>query len=313
MAVVMRIFIVLSAISTGVLIAPTAIALYRLAFPPDTEAVWDSKIGWRLCNGAIADWPAKSAPECRKLIMCDNGRIERGRTNAAQANDGGDPLRRLTAMKRVTLSFDNGPTPGITDRVLDILERAGIRATFFVIGRKLEDPSAAALMREAHAAGHWIGNHALTHSIALGDRPDAAYAAAEIGETQERIGAFSHPGKLFRPYGKSGLIGPHLFSLAAKAYLLEHRYCTLLWNSVPGDWRDPEGWVDVLLADVQAHDWTAAVIHDVAGACLARLPELLDRLADLGVEWRQEFPESVVMTRDGETINLPDAYVADCR
>src|ERR1700679_2599515 len=110
------------------------------------------------------------------------------------------------AMKRVTLSFDNGPTPGVTERLLDILDRAGIRTTFFVIGRKLEDPLALALMRQAHAAGHWIGNHTLTHSIALGERPDAAYAATEIGGTQARIGALAHPAKLFRPYGKSGVI-----------------------------------------------------------------------------------------------------------
>jgi peptidoglycan/xylan/chitin deacetylase (PgdA/CDA1 family) len=214
-------------------------------------------------------------------------------------------------MKRATLSFDNGPTPDVTDRVLAILERAGIRTTVFVIGQKLDDPAARALMRQAHAAGHWIGNHTLTHTIALGDRPDAAYAATEIGETQARIGAFAPPTKLFRPYGKSGLTGPHLFSRAAKAYLLEERYCTVLWNSAPGDWRDPDGWVARCVADVEAQDWPAIVLHDIAGACLARLPELLERLAALDVAWRQDFPEGVVMTRDGETVNLRDAYVAD--
>lgn len=215
------------------------------------------------------------------------------------------------ATKRVTLSFDNGPTPGVTERVLDILDRAGIRTTFFVIGQKIDDPSAAALMRQAHAAGHWIGNHTLTHSIALGDRPDAAYVAKEIGETQARIGALAHPAKLFRPYGKSGLIGPHLFSRAAKAYLLEQRHCAILWNSVPCDWRDSDGWVERCVADVAALDWAAIVLHDIVGACLPRLPELLDRLTGLGVAWRQDFPESVVMTRDGETVSLVDAYVAD--
>jgi peptidoglycan/xylan/chitin deacetylase (PgdA/CDA1 family) len=45
-------------------------------------------------------------------------------------------------MKSATLSFDNGPTPGVTERILDILNRNGIRATFFVIGKKLEDSSA---------------------------------------------------------------------------------------------------------------------------------------------------------------------------
>jgi peptidoglycan-N-acetylglucosamine deacetylase len=213
-------------------------------------------------------------------------------------------------IKRVTLSFDNGPTPGTTERVLDILARAGMRTTFFVIGGKLEDPAAAALMRAAHGAGHWIGNHTLTHSVALGDQPDAAFAALEIGETQTRIGALAHPDKLFRPYGKSGLVGPHLFSQAAKAYLLEQCFCTLLWNSVPGDWRDAEGWVERCVADVEAQDWTTVVLHDVADACLARLPELLEKLAALDVEWRQDFPESVVMTRAGGIVNLPAAYIA---
>jgi peptidoglycan/xylan/chitin deacetylase (PgdA/CDA1 family) len=214
-------------------------------------------------------------------------------------------------MRRVTLSFDNGPTPGITDRVLDILARRGVRATFFVIGEKLDDPAADALMRQAHAAGHWIGNHTLTHSAAFGDRPDAAFAALEIGETQKRIGALAHPDKLFRPYGKSGLIGPHLFSRAARAYLLEERYCTLLWNSVPGDWRHPEGWLARCIADVEKEEWSAVVLHDIAGACLAHLPELIDRLSDIGVAWRQDFPESVVATRGGAIVNLPRSYVAD--
>ena len=214
-------------------------------------------------------------------------------------------------MKRVTLSFDNGPTPGVTDAVLDILSGAGVQTTFFVIGEKLDDPEASALMRDAHAKGHWIGNHTLTHSIAFGDRPDAAFAAREIGETQKRIGDFSQPDKLFRPYGKSGLVGPHLFSKAAKSYLIAERYCALLWTSVPGDWRDPEGWVERCVADMRDQDWSVVVLHDIEGACLAKLPLLLESLSALGVEWRQDFPESVVMTRGGKVVSLPESYVAD--
>jgi hypothetical protein len=51
---------------------PAAFDYYRLAFPPDTDAAWESKVGWRLCNGAIAAWPAKPAPNCDRLRMCDN-------------------------------------------------------------------------------------------------------------------------------------------------------------------------------------------------------------------------------------------------
>jgi hypothetical protein len=81
---------------------------------------------------------------------------------------------------RLSLTFDNGPTPGITERILEVLARHGLRVTFFVIGEKLRDKAAAGLLAEMAAAGHWIGNHSLTHSVALGDRPDAAYAHAAI-------------------------------------------------------------------------------------------------------------------------------------
>ncbi len=214
-------------------------------------------------------------------------------------------------MKQVTLSFDNGPTPGITDRVLEILEREQIPSTFFVIGRKLLDPAATALARAAHSAGHWIGNHTFTHSVALGDRPTADYAEEEISKTQALIGGLAGPEKLFRPYGNSGLIGPHLFSAAALRYLLEHKYRTIIWNSVPGDWKDADGWVETCIAQVKSQDWSVIVLHDIENGCLPRLPELLQRLADLGVTYEQDFPDSVTLTRSGQTISMSPSYIAD--
>jgi len=62
----------------------------------------------------------------------------------------------------VALTFDDGPTPGPTDRVLEILEAAGVKAAFFVIGvncRRSPD-----LLRRIHHAGHLIGNHTYDHS-----------------------------------------------------------------------------------------------------------------------------------------------------
>ena len=221
------------------------------------------------------------------------------------------PGATIVRMRHVTLTFDNGPTPGVTELLLEILERAGLLCTFFVIGRKLADPAATALMHAAHAAGHWIANHTLTHNMALGDRPDALYAAAEIGQAQALLGGYTRPEKLFRPYGNSGLTGPHLLSEAAIAYLLAGNYTTVLWNSVPGDWKDPDGWVDRCLAQVAALDRSVVVLHDVAAGCLARLPELLDRLQALDVVFEQRFPDSVILTRAGQVVNLDPAYVSD--
>jgi peptidoglycan/xylan/chitin deacetylase (PgdA/CDA1 family) len=213
--------------------------------------------------------------------------------------------------RRVTLTFDNGPTRGITERVLEILERRDIRSTFFVIGRNLADRAAASLTQQAHDAGHWIGNHTFSHSVAFGDRPDPDFATYEIANTQRAIGELSHPSKLFRPYGNSGLIGPHLLSQAAVAYLLANRFQAVLWNSVPGDWKDSTGWVETCIAQVLGNEWSVVVLHDIEGGCLPRLSELLQRLDDLGIVHEQDFPESVILTRAGRAVSLSPTYVSD--
>jgi peptidoglycan-N-acetylglucosamine deacetylase len=213
-------------------------------------------------------------------------------------------MRELVSpVKRVTLTFDNGPAPGITDRVLDILSARRIRATFFIVGEKLLKPGGGALAARAHAEGHWIGNHSLTHSAPLGERPDAEYARREIEETQRLLGELAHADKLFRPMGGGGLIGPHLFSRAALQLLQKEKYTCVLWSSVPGDWKDQDGWVGRCVSEVAARDWAVVAIHDVENAALPRLPEFLDRLDSLGVEFRQDFPEDVVIMRHGELVS----------
>jgi peptidoglycan/xylan/chitin deacetylase (PgdA/CDA1 family) len=213
--------------------------------------------------------------------------------------------------RRVTLTFDNGPTPGTTERVLDILAGNRILTTFFVIGSKIGETAPVSVMRQAHAAGHWIGNHTFSHTVALGDRPERGYAVSEIEGAQARIGRFSHPEKLFRPYGNSGRLGPHLLSQAALSHLLAENYRTVIWNSVPGDWKDPDGWVENCVAQVSTQNWSVVVLHDIEGGCLARLPELLRRLEDLGVTFEQDFPDSVTLTRGGQIVSLPERYVAE--
>src|ERR1700686_5100712 len=83
-------------------------------------------------------------------------------------------------VKRVTLTFDNGPTTGITEQVLDILSTRRIQTTLFIVGERLAGPGGRALAVRAHSEGHWIANHSFTHSVPLGEEPDAAYARREI-------------------------------------------------------------------------------------------------------------------------------------
>ena len=95
------------------------------------------------------------------------------------------------------------------------------------------------------------------------------------------------------------------------AYLLANNFQTVLWNSVSGDWRDPAGWVERCVAQVLESEWSVVVLHDIEHGCLPRLSELLQRLNALGVTYEQDFPESVVLTRAGQIVNMSPTYISD--
>src|SRR4051812_18098810 len=131
------------------------------------------------------------------------------------APDGADRSRR-----RVTLTFDNGPTPGVTEPVLDVLDGRGLKATFFVVGERVARPEGRALAERAHAAGHWIGNHTMTHRVQFGCATDAA-VDREIDDAQAALDGLAHPDRLFRPYGAGGVIDRNLMSDHGRQRLLE--------------------------------------------------------------------------------------------
>lgn len=87
--------------------------------------------------------------------------------------------------EEVALTFDDGPDPEVTPRVLDLLDRAGARGTFFCIGRRVEaHPDLAA---EIVRRGHQIENHTWSHPNAFACYPPAAQRR-EILRAQEVIG-----------------------------------------------------------------------------------------------------------------------------
>src|SRR5919109_188661 len=121
----------------------------------------------------------------------------------------------------VTLTFDNGPEPGVTPRVLETLARFSIKATFFVLGTKLADPPRRRLAEQARAEGHWVGNHTMTHGTPLGRLKAAGAARREILAAQKMLGDLAHRDRLFRPFGGGGALGPHLLSQEAVDVLKE--------------------------------------------------------------------------------------------
>ncbi|MCE5190003.1 MAG: polysaccharide deacetylase family protein [Eubacteriales bacterium] len=106
-----------------------------------------------------ADWYIERNRMLR-LLLRKNGSFQNAEEiDAAIARMYIDPDKPMVA-----LTFDDGPVAGVTDQILDILERYHVRATFFVVGARLKKPEAVALVKRAISLGCEIGNHTLDHA-----------------------------------------------------------------------------------------------------------------------------------------------------
>ena len=204
-----------------------------------------------------------------------------------------------TDTKEICLSFDNGPEPEATPGVLDVLAHRRIPAMFFVIGEKLRDPKARALTEQARAAGHVIGNHTLTHGAPLGRR-SAAEALHEIAATDALLGDLAAPERYFRPNGGGGALGAHLLNGAAARHLMATQATMVLWNAVPGDFRDAEGWPAMAHAMLKAaRDPVMLVLHDLPNGAMRHLDRFLGEVQDQGCQFCSDPPPGCLPLRRG--------------
>lgn len=185
--------------------------------------------------------------------------------------------------RRVSLSFDDGPDPEVTPRVLDALASHGARATFFAIGRSLE--SYPQLARRLLAGGHELGNHSWRHSR-WQSFAGAAAQHREIEACARVIRALtgSQVEPLYRP--PMGLKSP---PLARAAY--QKRLTLVAWSLHSHDTRsaDPERISRRVLARIRPGD--IVLMHDGHDlperhrpACARALPSILQGLDEKGLE-----------------------------
>jgi peptidoglycan-N-acetylglucosamine deacetylase len=214
-------------------------------------------------------------------------------------------------MKKLTLTFDNGPEPEVTPLVLDILARRGLLTTFFVVGQKLLDPERMELATRARKEGHRIGNHTFTHSTPLGQMEDVAAAVTELERTDELVARTGETEKLFRPFGGGGKLGPHLLNPQVVDFLHRNAYSCVLWNAIPRDWADPDGWVERALEQIASQDHTLIVLHDLPTGAMDHLDAFLDRAESAGVEFRTDFPEDCVPMAGGTDMVPLAPYVSE--
>lgn len=156
----------------------------------------------------------------------------------------------------VALTFDDGPDPHWTPRVLDLLRRHGAVATFCVVGSQVarhED-----LVRAVAAAGMRLCDHSRSHDEQLSTRPPAQIAGEIVG-TRDAIWAAAdvHVG-YFRAPG--GYWSPELQRIAA-----ENRMQPLGWSVDPRDWRQPGAAAIVETVQQQVRPGAVVLLHDGGG------------------------------------------------
>ncbi len=139
----------------------------------------------------------------------------------------------------VALTFDDGPNDNATDALLDLLARANVRASFFMIGQFVRQRPEIA--RRVHAAGHLVGNHTQTHPW-LHLKPERVIRE-ELRACSEAIeDAIGAPVRYFRP--PHGARRPAVLRVAAELGMK-----TVQWNAMGQDWQ-PIG-VEAMLAGVE--------------------------------------------------------------
>ena len=191
----------------------------------------------------------------------------------------GEPMSAVEdGPKVVALTIDDGPSPVYTPRILRILRRYGVTASFSMIG--LNAAAYPGVAREVAAAGHMIVNHTWNH-YNLGYM-SAAGVQDEIARATDAIHAATgeRPGMFRAPYG---VWPPAVFSYCARAGLTP-----LAWSVDPRDWSRPG--VRAIVRTIVSGTRTGSVIleHDGGGnrsQTVAALKIWLPRLLDAGYQF----------------------------
>jgi peptidoglycan/xylan/chitin deacetylase (PgdA/CDA1 family) len=184
--------------------------------------------------------------------------------------------RVLVSGNYVAMTFDDGPHPQNTPRLLDILRARNVKATFYVIGRSVD--LYPQVVRRTVAEGHEIGNHSHTHRLLskLGD----AELRTEMARCRDAVG--SAAGVRMRtmrpPYGG-------LLQRQRELVFSEFGYPTILWAVDPLDWKRPGP--SVVTSRILSNTTAGSIIlaHDLHAQTVDAMPATIDGLLRRGFKF----------------------------
>jgi peptidoglycan/xylan/chitin deacetylase (PgdA/CDA1 family) len=184
----------------------------------------------------------------------------------------------------IAMTFDDGPSPALTPKLLDILKERHIHATFFVLGQMVK-AHPEILQREV-AEGHQIGNHTWDHLPLTKVVSQEGGLDHEIADTSALIKQVTGnaPVILRPPYGATN---PRLSRAIEKQYGMK----VILWSVDPFDWKDPgsqvveqrilSGWKE----SAGAKPGAIILSHDIHKGTIEAMPATLDALLAKGYKF----------------------------
>ncbi len=201
----------------------------------------------------------------------------------------GPALRRTSSPRKIALTFDDGPNPAVTPRLLELFDRFSVRATFFLIGKFAR--ACPVLVKEISSRGHLLGNHTDTHTNLFFQ--SSAGIREELQRCQDAIAGAAHtqPPRWMRP--PYGYRNPMLRGEILRAGMRG----VVLWSKICWDWKpQPPARMIERLSSVARTDRAhgdIVVMHDGDHRALggdrkhvvAALEHWLPRWRDAGMEF----------------------------
>ena len=201
-------------------------------------------------------------------------------------------------LKEVALTFDDGPHPSFTPRLLDLLARLHVRATFFLVGKMVDRyPD---LVRQEVAQGHEVANHTYDH-LRLASVPPALIEPELKEGSLALVRAVGSPTRFYRPPG--GEYNADVIEAGRKL-----GYIMVLWTNDPGDYRRPSGQTleERLLNDIS--NGAIILLHDGIPQTLTILPKLVTALRKQGYRFvtiSEMASSGGVITAGGPKVRMP--------
>jgi peptidoglycan/xylan/chitin deacetylase (PgdA/CDA1 family) len=178
--------------------------------------------------------------------------------------------------KKIALTFDDGPQPGFTAQVLDILKEKQVPALFFLIGQNVKGNEGD--LQRMDAEGHIVGNHSYSHNYWFSLKQTNNMLADIKLCDEEVMRVMRKQPKLFRP--PYGVTNP----MVANA-IRQGNYTGMGWSlrSYDTSAKDPDRLLNKILAKLKNGD--VILLHEWGKYTIAILPDLIDKSRKLGFEF----------------------------